>query len=204
MDKVTVCSLALARLGEREYREGSATFLPCEKWYGVVLRLAAGMYNWTFTKRRARLRRKEGVGEEGEAWYEYPVDCLKLVRFVGAGGKELREVRLYGGGICVAEEEAGEELVVDYQSDLVHEAGELPDRRPEFCEGVVCLLASRIAMEVSGKGQLAGALAQEAEVWFTRALENDRQQDWGNANCVSYAAGGKRSRIARGMFLGED
>lgn len=175
MDKTTVCTLALSRLGEQEYKEDTATFKPCEKWYTFVLRRAAARYNWTFTKRRVVLARDEESGR-----YEYPLDCLKLVKF-WSGGEEVRDVELRADGIYVTGEEGKAppgELEVTYQSDLVGLKGELPDKAPEFCEGVICMLASRVAMELGTQGQLSQVLAEEAERHFADAIATDRQQDW--------------------------
>ena len=50
-----------------------------------------------------------------------------------------------------------------------------------FVEGVVRLLASKVAMALTSSEQLAVQLRQESEDYFYRAILMDKQQDWSNA-----------------------
>lgn len=184
MDRVSVYRFALSRIGEQEFKEGTPTARACGRWFQFVLRRAAARYNWTFSKFATTLD-KVSEGEDGFNRFPYPPDCLKLTRFLTAEGREVSEPRLFADGIYAPADECPEVLRVEYQSDLTALKGELPDRCPEFCDGVVCLLASRLAMELTGHAQLAEALAVEAERHLAGAIATDRQQDWSNARRVS-------------------
>lgn len=186
MDRVSVYRFALSRIGEQEFKEGTPTARACEKWFLFVLRRAAARYNWTFGKFAAALKRV-ATGEDGFNRFPYPPDCLKVTRFLTAQGREVSAPRLFADGIYAPAEECPEVLRVEYQSDLTARKGELPDRCPEFCDGVICLLASRLAMELTSNAQLAGALAQEAERHLAGAIATDRQQDWSNARRCALA-----------------
>lgn len=191
MDRGSVYRFALSRIGEQEFKEGTPTARACERWYLFVLRRAAARYNWTFSKVTETLKKEESV-EDGFNRFPYPLGCLKITRFLTAAGREVSEPRLFADGIYVPADECPEVLRVEYQSDLTALKGELPDRCPEFCDGVICLLASRLAMELTSHAQLAEALAVEAERHFAGAIATDRQQDWSNARRNTLSGNNKK------------
>lgn len=180
MDRNTVYTLALARIGQDHYREGSPTAAACERWYQFILRRAGARYNWTFAKRAALLNPLPGRADDPAESVRYPMpaDCLKLVRFETPDGREVTTPRVFGDAILIPREQCPNSLRVEYQSDLTALKGELPDNAPEFCDGVIALLSARLAMELTGNAQLSQALEQESERHFAGAIATDRQQDW--------------------------
>ncbi len=193
MDKHTVFSLALQKLGEAEYQEGSPTQKVCEFWYKHVLALACARYNWTFLARETEL--SEGREEGNVRVYRRPVGCLKLTYVCKPDGTKVEDWRLTTEGIVVPVRYVPKEgaIRVRYQTDLAAAEGSLPDYAPEFNEGVLCLLASKMAMKVASDPKLGQQLEMESEAHFMRALTHDRQQDASNAIVRGYSREKKRS-----------
>lgn len=182
MDKHSICTMALQRLGEDELVDGSPTYKACGTWYKHVLSMACARYNWTFLARECELE-ASGEGVRGAKVYRKPVGCLKLTYVCNSAGKRITDWRLTVDGIVVAAEcvPSGGKIYVRYQTDLSAAEGGTPDDAPDFNEGVICLLASEMCMHLRSDAQHAIHLKQEADMHFARAITHDRQQDWGNA-----------------------
>ena len=194
MDKHTVYTLALQKIGEAEYQQDSPTHKPCDFWYKHVLALACSRYNWTFLARETELG--EGREEGGVRVYKRPPGCLRLTYVCTPGGKKVDDWRLTMEGIvvprdCVPSDGA---IRVRYQTDLTVLEGELPDNQPEFNEGVLCLLASKMAMKLTSDPKLGQQLEMESEEHFARAITIDRRQDASNAITKWYPHFNRRDR----------
>ena len=179
MDRATVYALALQKLGEHEYKEDSPTHKTCELHFLQALRSACARYNWTFTAREELVPRREIRG--GVAYYDIPPGCIKITFFRHKDGRKIKMPRILADGIAIDTSDAPAELLLTYQSDLIAIGGTLPGRNPEFCEGVISLLASKICMPITSNPKLAEALKSEAYSYFQSAIANDRQQDKSNA-----------------------
>ena len=196
MVKHTVFSLALQKLGEAEYQEDSPTQKVCEFWYKHVLALACARYNWTFLSLEGELKEGKEVGDV--VIYRRPVGCLKLTYVCKPDGTRVEDWRLVARGIVVPKRYVPKEeeglIRVRYQTDLAAAEGSLPDYTPEFNEGVLCLLASKMAMKITSEPKLAQQLEMESEGHFMRALTHDRQQDASNAITHWYPKDGRGMR----------
>ena len=199
LDRHSIFTQALQRIGEAEYVEKAATKDPCQVWYIPCLREACGLYNWTFTKRTARLQRVEHEGYRvlGKALFRYPAGWVKGVEFRTMEGARVTQPEMVAEGILAPLEECPEWMLVRYQDDgtMLEGAVEVAPN-PEWLAGFVCLLASRIAMPVCGSGTLADALRQEAGWHFQVAIAIDRQQDSSN-DIDPEQAMRKRGHLAR-------
>ena len=184
MDRVTIYKRALMCLGAMEYKEGTPTAGVCDEAYAPVLREACARYDWSFTRRYAKLSRVDGGVHEvmGRVLYRLPADCVRVDEFLTAEGVKVGWPELCGAGVLVPQDEAVGELYVSYFCDLMGDAAVLDEGRTAlFVEGVVRLLASRVAMQVTSNAQLGEVLRQEAEGYFWDAITADKQQDWSNA-----------------------
>lgn len=181
MDRATIYQLALLKLGNYEYEEGSPPALACERLYPHVMRMANAWYDWSFCNVRKVLEGDKKKDYGGGRWlYALPAGCLKLKKVLTYDGhKKIREPELVARGLTVGDDGA-DGVMVDYQADLVGTAGELPDMNPEFCEGVAALLASNLALNITGRYDLGKNLKEETRQYFSRAIAHDKQQDWSN------------------------
>lgn len=181
MDRVSIYRRALQCLGEAEYVEGSATAGALEVAYKGCVLEACSRYNWSFTRRQCRLEKVGEEGVDGKVLFGLPVDCVKVVEVMRGDGRRVSDVVMVGGGVRVPAGEAAE-VWVDYHGDIMGYVGQLSEGRTAFfTEGLVRLLASRVCMQVTSNGGLAGQLRQESEEFFYRAILHDKQQDWSNA-----------------------
>ena len=181
MNRASIYQLALQRLGNYEYEEGSPPALACERVYPFVLQIAQVRGDWSFCRVRKRTPGGKAVDYGGgRLLYPLPRGCLKVKRVLTYdGGSRIKDPDLVAQGITVGDDGA-DGITLDYQGDLVSVAGELPERNPAFCDGVIALLAARVALNITGKADLAAALEQEAARCFSDAIAADKQQSWSN------------------------
>lgn len=179
MDKHTVISQALQLLGEHEYKEDSPTSKPCDDWFIPVLKLACAKHNWTFLARRSVLKR-DSYGDHF-SYYKMPDDCIKITRMEWQTRRQVYRPMLQDRYIVVDNDEAQDEMYLNYQCDKAAVEGEVPDDNAYFCDAVVHLLAARIATVLYSRGDMAQAMENKSDYLFGKAIANDRQQDWSNA-----------------------
>ena len=180
MDRASIYRRALLCLGDLEYVVGSPTQKACDGVYKGVLQEACARYNWSFTRCYAAVTGEAGV-VPGRRLFRLPGDCVKVVEVLRGDGGGVREPEMCAGGVLLPMAE-GEVVTVVYHCDLLGDVAVLDEGRTAlFVEGVVRLLASKVAMALTSSEQLAMALKQESEEYFYRAILMDKQQDWSNA-----------------------
>lgn len=196
MDPHSIITLALQRLGPDDYRPDTPTGRVCLSWYKHTLALACARYNWTFCAREQVLEWQLHAHDvHGVETWERPAGCLKILYCWDDNGM-IPNWRLTLHGIVIEEPEAilthvrkpadrwdpavygREKLWVRYQCDLAAIEWDVRPLEPNFTQAVICLLASHLAIAIGSRAQLGQVLAQEAEVYFQRAITHDRQQDW--------------------------
>lgn len=181
MDRSTIYRRAMACLGDLEYVVGAPTQKACDVVYKGVLQEACAYYNWSFTRRRVVVRAEEGEVVGGMRVFRLPADCMKVVEVRGGDGRRVLEPEMGAEGLLLPVDEV-DEVVVAYHADLLGDLGVLDEGRAAlFVEGVVRLLASKVAMALTSNMELGVMLRQEAEGYFGRAILMDKQQDWSNA-----------------------
>lgn len=172
MDKVTIFNAALSALGQHGYREGSGNAAACELWYPIVLTTANARYNWTFAARRKDLKPLSANGRESR--FEYPADCINYTAVINHDtGDRCRDPRRIGNEI-VTEPCSG--ITLTYNANCLATMQQLPPNMPEFIQGVIELLAARIAPEVTGNPAYTSEFETRAEQHFMQAITRDAQQ----------------------------
>lgn len=172
MDKLTIFNSALSLIGAGRYEPASGPQQPIDLHYPQVLREASCRYNWSFT------RRVRAIDPLEDGTYPLPPDCLSVLYFRQKDGNR-RPSWIVTEGRRIHTDITGTANLV-YTTDIIHSAQELPDSQPEFCQGVICLLASRIAREITSSTQEADRLANESEKHFMRAITHDAQAEASN------------------------
>lgn len=153
----------------------------CEVAYKPTLQEACAWYNWSFTRRYAQLKGEVYEGVPGKYVFKLPGDCVKVVEVKGLDGRMVREPEMCADGLLLPQGE-GDCVVLAYHCDLLGDMSVLDEARVSlFTAGVVCLLASKVAMPLTSNKQLADAMRQEAGDYFYKAILQDKQQDWSNA-----------------------
>ncbi len=180
MDRASIYRRALQCLGDLEYVVGAPTQKACDVAYKGVLQEACARYNWSFTRMYAQVKGEAGV-VPGRRLFKLPGDCVKVVEMVRADGRGVCDPEMCAAGLLLPLED-GEVVTLIYHCDLLGDLAVLDEGRTAlFVEGVVRLLASKVAMALTSSEQLAMALKQESDDYFYRAILMDKQQDWSNA-----------------------
>lgn len=183
MDRATIYRRAVHALGEYEFKEGTPTEIVQEE-YKAALGEACSRYAWSFTRRYACLKRVGDAVSDvfGKALYLLPTDCVKVDEYLTPEGRKVSMPEMCADGVLVPAAECPEELYISYHCDLLGDLNVLDESRTTlFVEGLVYLLASKSCMVITSNAELTARLADIAEGYFYRAIEQDVQQDWGNA-----------------------
>ena len=171
MDKVTLFSQALHKIGQREYFRDTPSGKECDLWFPQVLHEALLFGRWSFATRETTLQ------SDTPFRFQLPADCIRVLK-VGAP-----RFRLIGRELIIEEHPAlrdNRTLPLTYLSDSIARQEHLPDTEPMFCKGVMLLLAARIAPKLTSNPQLAASLDQDASETLRRALHENAVQQWSN------------------------
>lgn len=171
MDKVTLFSQALHKIGQREYFRDTPSGKECDLWFPQVLHEALLFGRWSFATRETTLQ------SDTPFRFQLPADCIRVLK-VGAP-----RFRIVGRELIIEEHPAlrdSRTLPLTYLSDSIALQEHLPDTEPMFCKGVMLLLAARIAPKLTSNPQLAAALDQDATETLRRALHENAVQQWSN------------------------
>ncbi|MBR4309951.1 MAG: hypothetical protein IKT79_02885 [Akkermansia sp.] len=172
MDRASVYNAALSMLGDYEYRERAGTQHPCDRWYPLVLRQANARYNWSFAAAQKQLTPIRSNAEHSV--FEYPKDCLTYTRIINLDtGRRADNPRRLGPFIYT---EPCSAILITYTSNRLASMQYLPDDMPEYCLGVIELLAARIAPVITGNPSLSSQFESLAEQHFMQAITRDAQQ----------------------------
>lgn len=235
MDKFSVITQALRRLGDREYEQDSAVYDPVNIFFDSVMRECNARHHWSFARRtRVKLEPWHEITDRGEerfcrhhhhhhqhddedlpenapegtkkgrlgrgrhklprkhtstpsracqgAFY-VPSDCLRIMEVVDECGRKLRHWSLSMDvdrqeRILIAPGEGAAYLT--YTADLIQCGSAIPDFAPMYCNGVIALLAARLAPSMLGNEQLGQMLFQEAEGYLREAILQDKRQERSN------------------------
>lgn len=87
--EITICNLALSRLGERPIQslsppDGSANADRCAQFYPAARDALLAMHPWSFALKRAPLAEMTNDATEWRFCYAVPSDCLKIVAVMPA------------------------------------------------------------------------------------------------------------------------
>lgn len=185
MDRGTVIQRALEKLGCREYVEGTATEDPVRRAYDVVVRRCNGRFKWSFARvsgRRLEVKERDEEGWERGFYVELPDDCLIVESIMTERREKVRHSEFAVDPetrrrvVLVEGVDRETRLYLNYTADIITLGGVLPDSAPYFCEGVVCELASELALSIVSNKNLAEAYKAEARENLQRAIDIDARQ----------------------------
>lgn len=163
MDRGTWFSLALQRLGNRQYVAGTEEAVACEMQAQHVLAIALNYSRWSFLVKRTELNVVDGTTE-------LPADCMRVLSC------SLKSWRVESGRVLrsLSMPFSGKVELTYCRNDLYSQVA-LPhdDEHPQFCEACICLLAAALAPRLTGNFQLADRLQMDG----MRALAEARLKD---------------------------
>lgn len=73
-----------------------------------------------------------------------------------------------------------DDVMLTYTADLLQCGACVPDFAPMYCNGVISMLAARLAPSMLGSEQMAQTLIAEAEAYLKEAIIEDRRQERSN------------------------
>lgn len=180
MDRLTIIDSALSLLGEKPYDNQTGYQRVCDLWFDRVLREANSLFNWTFARKRITLTNPDTATHPDSSAFTLPVDCLTLLYVYHHGtNRKVNNVSLFNRVLVTDRVDA---VDIVYTSDISASMQELPDSRPEFCQGCIYLLAARISPVVTGNLEVQLKFEEMARHYFHSALTKDEWQHNSNDN----------------------
>lgn len=159
MTPVDICNMALGRLGEAKIislDDASKPARTCKLFYEQTRDACLRAHRWNFAKDRATLSRLTADPAFGwEAAYTLPTDCLRVLSLNGETEEEGEEFDI-----------EGRKLLTDSTSAQIVYIKKVTDSEQFdslFCEALSALLASKVAVSLTGSQSRADDLRREYE-----------------------------------------
>jgi len=174
MDQVTICNLALSKLGEQSITsldDGSLEARFCSLHYPVVLQQILLLNNWNFATKQAQLTQLSSTPLFGWSYaYQLPADYSRMNQFNGFNlGDSLHSYEIQGNTLLTNDDQAQ----ITYISNS-------PDQSlftPGFCRAFVLLLASELCKPLAGTENLKTALLAEFKTTMSAASQIDSNDE---------------------------
>lgn len=185
MQKIDICNMALAQLGEapiESVKDQNERARKMDLFYDAARREVMRKHDWAFSRRAGKLARVTIPKEENpfpmSETYAYPADALYVVRvFVPCKSAErLPFNEFYSAALhkkCIAS--PLEHAHAEYVQDITDESLFTPD----FCDMLALCLASKTAMTLTGDAQLAQLAYQKYMLALDEARIANKTEEWG-------------------------
>lgn len=158
-----ICNQALSHIGARAALEDFTTELTaeaeqCNLWYDFSRKQALAVHNWTFARYRKALA-LHGVAAPAGLWsfrYQYPSDCIKLVRLIHPAGRQADAIPFEIESV----QQAGaftKSILTDLDNATALYTFDVTDTTiftPFFVELLAYLIAYHIAYALTGKREI--------------------------------------------------
>jgi hypothetical protein len=170
--KIDIANTALADLGValviQSFDERSVQAQACRANFTASADVALERHNWSFARKRAVLAdHPDGATEDWQFRYVYPSDCLALRGFVLADKTiDLPPLELNAasdGALSILTNWPSATAVYTFRQNLIQAW------TPSFCDYVAAVLASRIAVRLTGKRALRQDMLELADFRFRQA-----------------------------------
>jgi len=178
MDKITICNMALAFIGESPIEamtEASEQARRCAQFYEHDRRIVLRRYPWPWATRRVELALVAETPQDYAYAYRYPADCvcLRKIYAVYEDGTlmplsdfvEYRVVSDDAGRVIYTN---AARVVAEYTADI--QDNDLMDE--QFCEVLAWKLAASIAFKLVGNPQVTQMATAEYERLYNEAIAN--------------------------------
>jgi hypothetical protein len=167
MDKITICNMALAYIGEspiESLSENSEQARRCAQFYEHDRRFLLRRYSWPWARRRVELAQLAYTPEDYDYAYRYPSNCicLRKVYSVGQDGSLASDSVEY----IIASDDQGRAIYCDAPRVLVEYTADLDDTDimdEQFCEVLAWKIASSMAFKLVGQPELTKMATEQFE-----------------------------------------
>ncbi len=172
-DAVTIANLALSHCGAQQFitslDDTTQEAALCNLHYEPCRDAVLGVLHWPFAKRYVALALvEEGVAQDWSSeWayvYRYPTDCTRVRRVLTGSRRDPNAVPFELGS-----DATGRLIYCDSEDALIaytHRVTDVTIYPDQFCEAVAWKMASRMALPLSARADLA----QAAEKQYQMAL----------------------------------
>jgi len=163
---VRICNMALSNIGAKStiesLTEGSAESNECNLWYDWSRLQALEAFDWSFARRRLTLA-THGDDPPGDEWgfrYQYPADCVKFRRIWNPAGLKALPVPYE---IAMSENLGTKTILTDMDDAIgifTFDQEIVTMFSPLFVDMMAALMASRLAMPLTGKKSIQDDMIQ--------------------------------------------
>lgn len=164
MDKITICNMALAYIGEspiESITESSEQARRCAQFYEHDRRYLLRRYSWAFAKRRAELAQIPETPPDYAYAYRYPANCVCLRKVYSISETAYDSVEY-----IIASDDEGRVIYCDEPRIYVEYTADIDDTNimdEQFCEALAWKLAASMAFKLVGQPELTKLALEQCE-----------------------------------------
>ncbi len=194
MDKVSICNMALSRIGHdaiNNLDEASEDARICKQFYDQARKATLRRWPWTFAVRRAQLALVAEDPAEALEWkykYRYPHRCLNLKRLYNADFDNIPQYTQYK----MSSDAEGRLIYCNLASvwaEYIYDIEDCHLMDDEFVEALSWKLASDIAFKLTGSMGISQTCMQAYSAFFAEAGADDsNEQNLQDARLYGLAA----------------
>lgn len=187
IDKVTICNMALSRVGGRSkieaIDEASTEADACELWYDYSLRQVLEASDWNFARKRLTLSTHSDDPPDG-IWgyrYQYPSDCVAFRKLENPSDASADAVPFQ---IETSLDGQQKTIVTDLDDAVgvyTFEQTVTSTYSAHFVSLLSLALATNIAFQLTGKQKIQDTLAQRLRDALDGAASSDANEEVGKA-----------------------
>lgn len=174
MTATDICNIALSYIAKKQIssiEENTQEARLCKLQYDHTRRILLRDYSWNFAKKHADLAKLDLKIRGWQYAYAYPNDCIAIRFIYNAAGAEAKEYERTQFDTCLSGDNVKIittnmlDAKIEYTADIV-DVGLFSD---DFCEAFTRLLASNIALNLTGNSGIADAQYQLFQMSMQRA-----------------------------------
>lgn len=183
MDKVSICNLALNRLGIENISsltEESEQARKCKASYDIALETILREFDWNFTTKMTQLALIDDTENLTPGWkykYTYPVDCVKIRRVFSPDNiNELQRKNHYR----IINFKSARTIATNIAQGWVEYTARVSDTGlydSQFADALAWRLAAELATALTGKEQLYDRAMNNYQRAMLSAYHNDGKEE---------------------------
>ena len=174
MNSIDVCNLALAYIGNARsipsMAEQSKEAILCSRFYNLTRQELLQEFPWNFATKTVSLTLSTETDDRFEYMYEYPDDCLRVIRVGEADDKE--EINEYAIRTIDDNGDAVKRIACDISVAIcqyVFDMQEEDDMPAVFVNALALSLAVKLSMPMASAPQIAQSVYQQSRLAVDKA-----------------------------------
>ena len=181
MDKIEICNMALARIGQsaiETLEEASESARQCKRFYDIDRKILLRKYPWNFAVKQVQLALNTETPNDYKYSYAYPSDAVCLLGMYDEHFSKLPRFNKYK----VVSNASGKRIYTDVENAYIEYIADITDCNlydDQFTEALSWKIAGDMAFKLTGNFELAKECLNQLAVTLTLDAEanNDNEDN---------------------------